>query len=150
MNNLVIRPARLSDAPALAACIDAAYAHYRATMPDLPAVSEGCAQEIAEHLVWVAELEGAVVAGLVLIPSDGFMKLANVAVDPNRRGAGLGRRLLALAEEESLRRGFRQMRLHTHARMPENIRLYSRLGWKVESETGNTVSMRKELSSPES
>lgn len=150
MTDVAIRRARLSDAAPLAACIDAAYAQYRATIPDLPAVSEGCAEEIAEHLVWVAELEGAVVAGLVLVPSDGFMKLANVAVDPNRRGAGLGRRLLALAEEESLRRGFHEMRLHTHARMPENVRLYYRLGWKVESETGNTVSMRKELSRSES
>jgi ribosomal protein S18 acetylase RimI-like enzyme len=108
-------------------------------------MSENCAEEIAKHLVWVAEAGGTIVGGLVLVPSDGFIQLANVAVHPNNRGAGLGRRLLTLAETEAVDRGYAEMRLNTHADMPEIIRLYERNGWLQVSRQGKTIKMRKNL-----
>ena len=140
-----IRRARPVDADALAACLDAAYAQYAGRLADLPRMSDGCAEDIVRFDVWVAETGGRIVGGLVLVREDGFMRLANVAVHPDARGGGLGRSLIRLAEAESLARGFHEMRLNTHEAMPENIRLYTRLGWEEVGRQGVTVSMKKNL-----
>ena len=140
-----IRKARSEDADALTGLIDAAYAQYAGKISDLPPVSEGCAEDITNNQVWVA-VEGAFIIGcLVLVTHDGFIKLANLAVRPDHGGNGLGRHLIALAESEAEKQGYNDMRLNTHVAMPENVKLYSRLGWEEVSRTGNTVTMRKLL-----
>ena len=145
MENSTIRRADIGDADGLSRCIDAAYAQYSDRIDDLPPVSENCAEEIANHLVWVAEAGGTIVGGLVLVPGDGFMMLANVAVHPNSRGTGLGQRLFMLAEAEATGRGYAELRLNTHADMPESIGLYSRNGWSQVSQQGKKIEMRKYL-----
>ncbi|MEP6067489.1 MAG: GNAT family N-acetyltransferase [Paracoccaceae bacterium] len=145
--NLIIRPAQATDSNALATCIDAAYAQYSERISDMPAVSDGCAEDIVTNQVWVAVNGDEVVAGLVLIARDGFMKLANLAVHPDHAGKGLGRELITLAERETKRQGYVEMRLNTHVDMPENVRLYQRLGWAEVSRSGSTVSMAKHLPS---
>ena len=90
-------------------------------------------------------MEGEVAAGLVVIPENGFMMLANVAVHPRHTGIGLGRALVALAEREASEQGFREIRLSTHVDMPENVRLYRHLGWNETGRDGNKVSMAKEI-----
>ena len=143
MGNWTVRRAEQRDAEALATCLDAAYAPYAARIADLPSVSADCAGEIARFQVWLAEIAGDVVGGLVLVPQEGFMRLANVAVHPDRKGAGLGRALMALAEAEALAQGYRELRLTTHVDMPENIHLYAHLGWDQTGRRGNKISMRK-------
>lgn len=145
MTQWAIRKAVPRDADALATCIDAAYARYAERIDDLPAVSDGLADEIATHQVWIAEIGDEVVGGLVLVPEDGFMRLANVAVHPDHKGAGLGRTLISRAETEALAQGYRELRLTTHAKMRETIRFYSRLGWEEDRRRGNTVSMRRSI-----
>ncbi len=145
MTGVTIRRAAIEDADGLGQCLDAAYAQSAARIADLPSMSEGCAEEIAANLVWVAETGGRIVGALVLAPRDGFMLLANVAVHPDGRGTGLGRRLLTLAESEAAERGYSEMHLNTHAGMPETIGLYARNGWVETGGSGNTVSMRKLL-----
>ena len=68
---------------------------------------------------------------LVLIPRDDFLLLDNIAVYPDHHGQGLGGRLLALADEEAARLGYRELRLHTYVTMTENIALYRAKGWVV-------------------
>ncbi len=143
--SIVIRRAGPEDADGLGTCLEAAYAADAARIHDLPAMAEGCAEDIAEHLVWVAEAEGQILGGLVLIPRDGFMLLANVAVHPDGRGTGIGRRLLELAETEAVARGHDEMRLNTHAEMADTIALYARNGWIETGRKGTKVSMRKAL-----
>ncbi len=143
-----IRRAVVRDADGLRDCLDAAYAEYAERIPDLPPVSANCAEEIDAHEVWVAESCGVIVGGLVLVPGDAVMLLANVAVHPDRRGAGLGRQLLALAEAEAAARGYGEMRLNTHADMPETVRLYARNGWEQVALRGNTITMKKRLRPP--
>jgi N-acetylglutamate synthase-like GNAT family acetyltransferase len=145
MGKWTIRKAEHRDADALSACIDAAYAQYAARITDLPPVSANCAEEIAKYQVWVAEIENEVAGGIVIIPKEDFMRLANVAVHPDHKGAGLGRALIALAESESLDQGYREMRLTTHVDMPENVQLYAHLGWQQDLRRGNKVSMRKTI-----
>ena len=145
MANWTIRRAGGRDADALAACLAAAYAPYAARIADLPPVSADCAGEIARFQVWVAEVADGIVGGLVLVPQDGFMLLANVAVHPDHWGAGLGRALMALAEAEALQQGHRELRLSTHVDMPETVRLYAHLGWKQTGRRGNKIAMTKLL-----
>lgn len=145
MANWTIRRAEGRDADALVACLDAAYAPYAARIADLPPMSADCAEEIARFQVWVAVVASVIVGGLVLVPQDRFMLLANVAVHPDHRGAGLGRALLARAETEALRHGHRELRLSTHVDMPETVRLYAHLGWRQTGRRGNKVSMSKML-----
>ncbi|MDF1671795.1 MAG: GNAT family N-acetyltransferase [Roseovarius sp.] len=141
--NVQLRKATLEDAGALVQCIDSAYAKYPNRIPDMPLVSSGIAEEITQNQVWVAVEEGEIVAGLFLVPKDGFMKLANLAVHPNHGGKGIGRKLTELSESEARRQGYNEMRLNTHVAMPENVQLYEHLGWEVAARNNNTVSMRK-------
>ncbi len=143
--NWSIRRAQPGDASALASCIAAAYAQYSDRIADLPPVSEGCAEDIADNQVWVAEVGSKLVGGLVLVTRAGFIKLANVAVHPDYIGQGLGRTLIDLAESEGRKQGYREIHLNTHIAMPENIRLYRHLGWNEVGRQGNTVSLKKHL-----
>jgi ribosomal protein S18 acetylase RimI-like enzyme len=90
-----------------------------------------------------------IVAIIVLLPAPNYLLLDNIAVSPARQSLGLGRRLLAFAEAEALRRGYCEIRLYTHQTMVENQRLYASIGYE---ETGrgaeagyDRVFMRKQL-----
>ena len=107
------------------------------------------AVRVAESVVWVIEEGGSVDGIIVLVPKPDHLLLDNVAVAPERQDLGLGRLLLAFAEAEALRRGYREIRLYTHQTMIENQRLYAAIGYR---ETGrgteagyDRVFMRKRL-----
>ena len=107
------------------------------------------AARVLEGVVYELE-EGAAIGGvIVLLPRTNYLLLDNVAVSPARQGLGLGRRLLAFAEAEALRRGYNEIRLYTHQTMVETQRLYKSIGYE---ETGrgtdagyDRVFMRKRL-----
>ena len=145
MARMTIRVATIRDAPALAACIEAAYAVYKDRIPDLPEVSEGIAQDIEEKLVLVAIGDLGLLGGIILLEKADHLLLANVAVDPAASGQGVGRRLIARAEDEATRLGFSELRLSTHVDMPENVRFYEHLGWHTTGRAGNTVRMKKSI-----
>jgi ribosomal protein S18 acetylase RimI-like enzyme len=84
---------------------------------------------IRNHQVTVAERDGAIEGVLVLRVTDEGFLVDNVAVHPARRGQGLGRSLLELAEAEARRAGFDSVYLYTHEQMTENLALYSRIGY---------------------
>jgi GNAT superfamily N-acetyltransferase len=145
MTDWIIRRAEQADAPSLTACIDAAYSIYAGKGIDLPAVSDGIAEDIRENFVWVAILKRRIVGGLVLILRQDYAMLANVAVDPAAAGLGLGRALIEQAEQEVKLRGHSRMRLTTHTKIPENLDLYTHLGWRETGRDGNKVFMEKSL-----
>jgi GNAT superfamily N-acetyltransferase len=62
----------------------------------------------------VIEERAVIAAIIVLLPAPNYLLLDNIAVSPSRQGLGLGRQLLAFAEAEALRRGYREIRLYTH------------------------------------
>ena len=129
-----IRAATAADVPAIADVVDQAYGHYVARMGKPPGpMLDDYAARVLEGVVWVLE-EGAVIAGIiVLLPAMDYLLLDNIAVSPARQGSGLGRRLLAFAEAEALRRGYNEIRLYTRQTMVENQRLYASIGYE---ETG--------------
>ncbi|MEU8247006.1 GNAT family N-acetyltransferase [Nonomuraea sp. NPDC048916] len=86
---------------------------------------------------------------IVLVPEPGVLLVENVAVQPERQGRGVGRTLLAFAEQEARRLGLPALRLYTNAKMASNIALYESLGYVVTGRQGiegrSAVLMRKEL-----
>ncbi len=147
-----IRPAAPRDAPDIAEIVANAYRYYipRIGKPPGPMLDDYTAH-VADGVVWVIEFGPEIAGILVLLPRPDHMLLDNIAVAPDRQGQGLGRRLLAFAEDEAARRGYPEVRLYTHVTMVENQRLYASIGYE---ETGRGVQagyervfMRKRLAS---
>jgi GNAT superfamily N-acetyltransferase len=78
--------------------------------------------------IFVRDASGALQAGLHgwTWAGTGFVRALWVSAD--RRGHGLGARLLAAAEREALRRGCREMQLDTHAYQAPDF--YRRQGYE--------------------
>ena len=58
--------------------------------------------------------------------------IENVAVRPASQGKGLGRRLLAHAEQLAKDQGVATLRLLTNAEFVDNVTLYEKLGYRVD------------------
>lgn len=84
---------------------------------------------IGRGLVSVIEEGGSLAGLIVLVEMPDHLQVENVAVDPDRQGEGLGRALLAFAEESAAAAGLDELRLFTHSKMTENRALYRRLGY---------------------
>ena len=126
-----IRRAGKEDCAVIEAIVAAAYSVYieRIGKPPGPMLDD-YARRVAEGVVWVLEEEGGNIAAIiVLLVKADHLLLDNVAVRPDRQGRGLGRTLIAFAEAEARHIGLAELRLYTHAKMTENITLYTRLGF---------------------
>ncbi|MEL6382182.1 MAG: GNAT family N-acetyltransferase [Cyanobacteria bacterium J06626_18] len=125
-----LRRAELTDAPAFASCVNAAYRHYipRIGKPPGPMLAD-YTEEIIHHQVWVVESGQQIIGGLVLIAEEDALLLDNIAVPPDHQGRRIGRALPELANTEALSQGHSELRLYTHETMTENIALYTRSGW---------------------
>jgi ribosomal protein S18 acetylase RimI-like enzyme len=145
-----IRAATAADVPAIAEIVDQAHRRYISSIGKPPGpMLDDYAARVSEGAVWVLEERAVIAAIIVLLPTPNYLLLDNIAVSPTRQGLGLGRRLLGFAEDEALRRGYREIRLYTHETMVENQRLYASIGYE---ETGrgsaagyDRVFMRKRL-----
>jgi GNAT superfamily N-acetyltransferase len=124
------RPANASDLRAVVDLTRRAYAPYEALLGITPMpMTEDYAPRIADDEVWLLE-DGKEPIGLIVLEDHGDRSLLySVAVAPERQGAGIGRLLLAFAEEIAGKRGQRTLALYTNARMERNIRIYTRCGF---------------------
>lgn len=104
--------------------------------------------------VLFARLDGRIVGTCALIPFDGeTMELAKMAVAPDARRRGAGRRLAQAAIERARRKGARKIILFTSRRLAAANALYRNLGFKLfrdEERVGSryrrpSFSMRLEL-----
>ena len=127
----MIREATTEDRQAIEAIVAAAYAKWPARIGLRPRpMDEDYAAVLGRGDVWVSERGEEPVGVLVLVAEPGGLLIENVAVDPGRQGQGIGRELLAHAEEQARARGLDGLRLYTHVKMVENIALYERLGYE--------------------
>jgi ribosomal protein S18 acetylase RimI-like enzyme len=148
--DLEIRPARAEDATAITDCVAAAYRHYIVLLGKPPGpMLDDYKAVIQQHRVLVLTAGAKIIGVLVLITQTHSLLVDNVAVHPDYQRRGLGRKLMALAEEEARRLGFTTVTLYTNERMTENIELYKRLGYmetERKTEQGyQRVYMRKAL-----
>ena len=146
-SNWTIRKAVTTDAKALAECMHAAYMVYTKRLggKTLPPMTVDYEEEIRSFPVWVAVSDETVVGGLVLMPEDDYMTIANVAVQPQFQGHGLGRCLMDHGEAEAKRMGYAELRLATHPLLNENHSLYTHLGWSETGRDQGRVYMKKNI-----
>ncbi|MFJ7999596.1 GNAT family N-acetyltransferase [Streptomyces sp. NPDC096310] len=125
-----IRPATAADVPGVKAVTDAAYLGYveRIGRPPAPMDADHGADVAAGRVFVVGDPPVGV---LVLVERPGHLLLESVAVHPDARGQGLGRRLLDFTEQHARALGLPEVRLYTHALMRENRERYARHGYEI-------------------
>lgn len=127
----MLRRATPADAGPMRALVRAAYARYvpRIGIEPLPMVDDYAAR-VAAGQAWVWEEGGGLIGVLVLEDDPGGLLLDNIAVAADAQGRGLGRAMIAFAQQEARRRGHPRLWLCTNEKMVENIALYTRLGFR--------------------
>jgi ribosomal protein S18 acetylase RimI-like enzyme len=120
-----------ADVPAIERLVAAAYTKYIARIGKQPSpMLADYAALVAAGAVWVVTAGTSLAGIIVLRPHADHLLIENVAVSPAHQGQGFGRRLLAFAEQEARRQGHAEVRLYTHVRMHENLKLYASLGYE--------------------
>lgn len=101
------------------------------------------------HRFDVMEQAGRIVALIETEPRVDHLWIENIAVTPEAQGQGLGKRLLAHAEDLALAQGFGEIRLLTNGRMGSNRQLYADSGYIADREEpfddGTVVYLSKRL-----
>ena len=145
-----LRRATPADVPAVASLVHDAYVGYTPLLGRTPIpLTVDYAEAVATHEVWVLD-EGDRLAGILeLLPERDRLWIENVAIAPDRQRRGLGRRLLAHAEDEARRRGLSVLGLLTNERYVDNIAMYERHGYRETHREpyggSDLVHFRKEL-----
>jgi GNAT superfamily N-acetyltransferase len=146
-----VRRATTADAAAVRELTRAAYAKWVPILGREPRpMTADYDAALRDHLVDLLHVGGEAVALIEMAPTADHLLIVNVAVVPAQRGRGHGRALMAHAEEVARSLNLSEMRLYTNALFAENLRLYSRLGYRVDREEqhpqfGVTVYMSKRL-----
>jgi GNAT superfamily N-acetyltransferase len=130
-----MRAARPEEAEAVRALVEAAFSRHIEAVGRRPApMDDDHSARIAAGQQYVRDAgDGTLASSIVLVDAGDHLIVNNVAVAPAQQGQGLGRALLAFAEDEARRRGLPEVRLHTNAAMADNLAMYPRLGF-VETE----------------
>jgi ribosomal protein S18 acetylase RimI-like enzyme len=129
-DGLHIRPAQASEVDEVRQLVRDAYEPYVPRLGQEPAPMRADYEALVhEGVVSVAIAEGSIVGVLVLRPQPDSLILENVAVVPARQGRGIGRALIAFAEERARQLELNKITLYTNAQMTENLSLYRRLGY---------------------
>lgn len=134
-----IRPATADDAAAVDDLVQRAYAHYVDRIGCRPGpMDEDYRRKVDEGKVSVAVEAGEILGLIVLAKELDHLLVENVAVEPERQSQGIGRALLAFAEEVAIEAKLTTLRLYTHALMTENLAFYPRLGYtEIDRRTDN-------------
>jgi ribosomal protein S18 acetylase RimI-like enzyme len=145
-----LRQAMATDAAAIRELTRAAYAKWVPLIGREPKpMTANYEEALAKHRFDLAYVDGSLAALIETIREADHLLVENVAVSPSFQGRGLGRRLMAHAEQLAAASGFREIRLYTNQRFVENIELYRRLGYRVDREevlpVGTVTHMSKKL-----
>ena len=95
--------------------------------------------------LWIAELEGQAVGGVTLRDlGDGLARLGHLALQPEARGSGAGRRLVEGVLEAARDAGYERVELVTFSALTDARELYRRTGFEVTS-SEHTVRWGREM-----
>lgn len=131
---MILQPAAPGDFPAIRDLTDRAFATYRQNMApgrtDWPmdwlrdAVARG-------DVHWLQDGDGMRPGTVMLSHTGTTLKIEQIAIDPDRQGAGLGARALAAVEAHAQALGATEVTLHTGQQFTRLVAFYSRAGYRV-------------------
>ena len=145
-----IRKASIADVETISSLTDTAYAKYIFRLGRKPQpMTANYHRMVTEHHAWLLYLGDQPIGVLILIYESNQVLIYSIATSPEYQNQGWGRYLVGWGEEEAQRQGYTRIRLHTNARMDENVARYKRLGYQEthrEEYLGSTViHMAKDL-----
>jgi ribosomal protein S18 acetylase RimI-like enzyme len=105
---------------------------------------------VRDHRVDLLHVGNELVALIEVQPEFDHLLIVNIAVSPLHQAHGYGRALLAHAEEVALSHGLEEVRLYTNGSFTDNVKLYQRVGYRVDRtevhpQLGAAVYMSKRL-----
>jgi ribosomal protein S18 acetylase RimI-like enzyme len=104
-------------------------------------------EAVRKHRIELLYVDGQLAAVIEMIPESDHLLIENIAVAPTFQNRGLGRGLLAHAEQVAASLKYPVIRLYTNKLFAGNVRLYQRVGYRVDREEeflgGITVYMSK-------
>ena len=125
-----LRRANAGDVDAVTAFQRAAYAKNRVLLGVEPQpLQADYTQILAEYEVWLYESGDGLDGVLILEPRRDDLLIWSIATAPHLHAQGLGRRLLAAAEERTRALGLAVVRLYTGEKLTGNIAWYERHGF---------------------
>lgn len=128
----VLRRAGAEERPAVEAVQRAAYARNRELLgvEPLPLMADyGNIMRTME--TWVADGASGIEGVLILEPHPDHLLIWSVATKPGTQSKGLGKALLAAAEDRARALGLREMRLYTGSVLNHLVEWYGRHGYTV-------------------
>src|SRR5258708_39927896 len=135
-----LRRAGASDAPAIRALTREAYAKWVPLIGREPKpMTADYAEAVRSHRIDLLDLEGVLAALIETIVEADHLLIENVAVSPAFQGRGLGRKLMAHAEQIAASAGHRETRLYTNKLFAENIDPYRNPGYRIDPEEGPAI-----------
>jgi len=146
---LALRQAVAADAMAIRSLTRQAYGKWVAVIGREPKpMTVDYDAALHSHRIDLLYVDG-ILAGLIeTIPAADHLLIENVAVAPAFQGRGLGRRLMAHAERLAASQGHRELRLYTNKLFAENVRLYRRLGYRIDREEALAIGIAVHMSKP--
>ena len=145
-----LRPATIADAAMIRDLVRSAYAKWVPVIGREPRPMQAdYTRAVQEHQIDLVCV-GTGIAGLIeTVLREDHLWIENVAVRPDAQGKGIGRHLLAHAEDKAIAAGRHELRLLTNAAFAANIALYETAGYVIVKREpfmgGTTVYMSKML-----
>jgi ribosomal protein S18 acetylase RimI-like enzyme len=135
VETLELRQAVAADASAVRALTREAYAKWVPLIGREPKpMTADYEAALRNHRIDLLYVGGTLAALIETIPGADHLLIENVAVSPAFQGRGLGRRLVAHAEDLAASEGHAEVRLYTNKKFAENLRLYEKLGYRLDRE----------------
>ena len=143
-----LRPASAEDAGAIRSLTREAYSKWVPIIGREPVpMTADYAEAVRKHRIDLLYLDDTLAALIEMITEADHLLIENVAVAPAFQGRGLGRKLMAHADQVAASLGHPEVRLYTNRQFVGNVRLYQRLGYRIDREEafrgGLTVYMSK-------
>jgi len=150
-----LRLATIEDADAIRSLTRESYSKWVSVIGREPLpMTADYVEAVKQHRIDLLHLDGKLTALIEMIPKTDHLLIENVAVSPSFQGRGLGRKLLAHAEQVTVFLGLSEIKLYTNKLFTENVQLYTKFGYGVDREEvwtgGVIVHMSKSVCSPQS
>jgi GNAT superfamily N-acetyltransferase len=131
--DLALRRAKDADLSSLLVLQRAAYAKNRLLLGVEPSPLLADYTAIMRDMeVWVAGKDARLVGALILEPRADDLLIWSIAADPTAQGGGVGRALLAAAEQRAHQLGRAVVRLYTGTLLHHLVAWYGRHGYAIE------------------